>query len=89
MGHGRWNAQPFGIIMGVEHGGRHLGTVPAAGALGLPVIFRRLPRCYMRSGSGTPSSPRPVVSTRSTAAHRARRDCRISSSSAFSTGHCS
>jgi DNA-binding transcriptional LysR family regulator len=47
------------------------------------------PGRYMRSGRGTPSRPRPVVSTWSTTAHRARRDCRISSSSALRTGHCS
>ena len=46
-------------------------------------------RGYIRSGSGTPSRPRPAVSTRSAAAHSASRDCRVSSSSALSTGHCS
>ena len=44
---------------------------------------------YMRSGTGTPSRPRPVDSTLSVSAHSASRAARSDSGSAFSTGHSS
>ncbi len=64
---------------------------PRAGGWPRAAAARRVARRsrYIRSGSGTPSRPRPVVSTRSVAAHSASRDCRVSSSSALSTGHSS
>ena len=44
---------------------------------------------YMRSGTGMPSRPRPVTSTRRVSADSASRLCRSAGSAACSTGHCS
>ena len=46
-------------------------------------------RRYIRSGTGTPSRPRPVTSTRRARAQSASLLSRTAGSSAFSTGHCS
>jgi hypothetical protein len=48
-----------------------------------------LDKAYMRSGTGTPSRSRPLVSTRNVSAQSASRRVRSVSGSAFSTGHSS
>src|ERR1700722_2788095 len=82
-----WSNKSFTIIK-LRSGVRVLPLVWAAGQGGS--AHHRTPAvAYMRSGTGTPSRPRPVDSTLSVSAHSASRDARSDSGSAFSTGHSS
>ena len=63
------------------NGSVRAGQVPAGEVRGLAG--------YMRSGTGMPSRPSPVMSTRRVSADSASLLCRMDGSGACSTGHCS
>ena len=86
---GRWSL-PGGLVEGV-HGGNDAvaGWDISQQFLGAAWEQPEGIPGYMRSGTGMPSSPRPVTSTRKVSADSASLLCRMAGSGACSTGHCS